>query len=136
MKDAYQFTGGEYDGQDQFRIDRTTGGHNRNGREPLMLRLRLSGSAAALALTFTLFYFALPVAAKDLTLFNASYDPTRELYHEFNDVFAKHWKDTTGDSLMVRQSNGGSGAQARAAQPSRFRRARSATFSSRGKTKR
>jgi sulfate/thiosulfate transport system substrate-binding protein len=79
-----------------------------------MLPTRLSGSAAALALTLTLLSFALPAAAKELTLLNASYDPTRELYHEFNDVFAKHWKETTGDSLTVRQSNGGSGAQARA----------------------
>lgn len=54
------------------------------------------------------------VAAKDLTLLNASYDPTRELYHEYNDVFARHWKETTGENLIIRQSNGGSGAQARA----------------------
>ncbi len=54
------------------------------------------------------------VTATDLTLLNASYDPTRELYHEFNDVFAKHWQQTTGDTLTIRQSNGGSGAQARA----------------------
>jgi sulfate/thiosulfate transport system substrate-binding protein len=53
-------------------------------------------------------------AAKDLTLLNASYDPTRELYHDFNDVFAKHWQQTTGDTLTIRQSNAGSGAQARA----------------------
>ena len=48
------------------------------------------------------------------TILNASYDPTRELYHEFNEAFAKHWKQTTGQTLTIRQSNGGSGAQARA----------------------
>jgi sulfate/thiosulfate transport system substrate-binding protein len=95
-------------------IDRITGGLIRYGRVPLMLRLRSSRRILALLLTLGLMTSALPVAAKDLTLLNASYDPTRELYHEFNDVFSKHWQQTTGDSLTVRQSNGGSGAQARA----------------------
>jgi sulfate/thiosulfate-binding protein len=80
-----------------------------------MLRLRLSRRAVALVLvTFAFAAFPRLGAAKDLTLLNASYDPTRELYHEFNEVFAKHWQQTSGDSLTVRQSNGGSGAQARA----------------------
>ena len=48
------------------------------------------------------------------TLLNVSYDPTRELYQEFNAAFAKHWKDKTGEALTVRQSHGGSGKQARA----------------------
>ncbi len=52
--------------------------------------------------------------AKDITLLNVSYDPTRELYQEFNTAFAKHWKEKTGDSLTVNQSHGGSGKQARA----------------------
>ena len=52
-------------------------------------------------------------AAKDLTLLNASYDPTRELYQEFNASFAKHWKEKTGDSVTIKQSHGGSGKQAR-----------------------
>ncbi len=47
------------------------------------------------------------------TLLNVSYDPTRELYQEFNAEFAKHWKATTGADLSVRQSHGGSGKQAR-----------------------
>src|SRR5579871_6128409 len=80
-----------------------------------MLRLRLSRRAVALVLvTFAFAAFPRLGAARDLTLLNASYDPTRELYHEFNEVFAKHWQQTSGDSLTVRQSNGGSGAQARA----------------------
>jgi sulfate/thiosulfate transport system substrate-binding protein len=88
-----------------------------------MLRDRFSRSAGAL-LRYATLAFAIAVvaifanvgraSAKDLTLLNASYDPTRELYHEFNDVFARHWQQTTGDTVTIRQSNGGSGAQARA----------------------
>ena len=46
-------------------------------------------------------------------LLNVSYDPTRELYVEFNQAFAKHWKAKTGQDLAIRQSHGGSGKQAR-----------------------
>jgi len=52
--------------------------------------------------------------AKDVVLLNASYDPTRELYQDFNKSFVKYWKDKTGDTLVVNQSHGGSGKQARA----------------------
>ena len=48
------------------------------------------------------------------TILNVSYDPTRELYQEFNAAFAKHWRATTGQEVTVRQSHGGSGKQARA----------------------
>jgi len=51
--------------------------------------------------------------AKDITLLNVSYDPTRELYQDFNAAFAKHWKEKTGDTVIIRQSHGGSGKQAR-----------------------
>lgn len=51
--------------------------------------------------------------AKDVTLLNVSYDPTRELYVEFNKAFAAHWKAKTGDTVSVKQSHGGSGKQAR-----------------------
>lgn len=54
------------------------------------------------------------VLAKDVTLLNVSYDPTRELYREFNIAFAKHWKEKTGDNVKVDQSHGGSGGQSRA----------------------
>lgn len=54
------------------------------------------------------------VFAKDITLLNVSYDPTRELYRDFNAAFAKHWKEKTGDVVKVDQSHGGSGAQSRA----------------------
>jgi sulfate/thiosulfate-binding protein len=52
--------------------------------------------------------------AKDLTLLNVSYDPTRELYKDFNAAFVKHWKDQTGQTILIKQSHGGSGKQARA----------------------
>ena len=52
--------------------------------------------------------------AADQTLLNVSYDPTRELYEEFNVAFAKHWNETTGNSVTIEQSHGGSGKQAQA----------------------
>jgi sulfate/thiosulfate transport system substrate-binding protein len=48
------------------------------------------------------------------TLLNVSYDPTRELYQNFNAAFAKYWKAKSGESVSIKQSHGGSGAQARA----------------------
>ncbi|HZE90127.1 MAG TPA: sulfate ABC transporter substrate-binding protein [Rhizobacter sp.] len=51
--------------------------------------------------------------AKDITLLNVSYDPTRELYQEYNAAFAKYWKAKTGDTVTVKASHGGSGKQAR-----------------------
>src|SRR5512145_1686058 len=66
-----------------------------------------------LSLAFTAQAVA-PSFAKDVTLLNVSYDPTRELYQEYNEAFAKHWKQTTGESVTINQSHGGSGKQARA----------------------
>ena len=70
---------------------------------------------AALATLLTLLLAATSVsaAAKDITLLNVSYDPTRELYVDFNKAFAAHWKAKTGDVVKVRQSHGGSGKQGR-----------------------
>src|SRR5688572_29940959 len=51
--------------------------------------------------------------AKEVTLLNVSYDPTRELYEQYNAAFAKHWKAKTGDDVTIKQSHGGSGKQAR-----------------------
>ena len=51
--------------------------------------------------------------AKDIKLLNVSYDPTRELYREYNAAFAKHWLAKTGDNVSIQQSHGGSGAQSR-----------------------
>ncbi|MGE3305530.1 MAG: sulfate ABC transporter substrate-binding protein [Rhizobiaceae bacterium] len=53
-------------------------------------------------------------AFADTTLLNVSYDPTRELYKEFNEAFAKHWLAETGETVTIQQSHGGSGKQARA----------------------
>jgi sulfate/thiosulfate transport system substrate-binding protein len=47
-------------------------------------------------------------------LLNVSYDPTRELYKEINEGFARQWQAKTGDTIVIRQSHGGSGKQARA----------------------
>ncbi len=55
-----------------------------------------------------------PALAADITLLNVSYDPTRELYQDYNQAFAKYWKAKTGDDVKFNQSHGGSGKQARA----------------------
>ncbi len=69
----------------------------------------------AAALVATLGWgFSLPALAQQpVTLLNVSYDPTRELYAEFNTAFAKHWKAQAGQDVTVKQSHGGSGKQAR-----------------------
>ncbi|RZU45096.1 sulfate transport system substrate-binding protein [Fluviicoccus keumensis] len=64
----------------------------------------------AFALTLGL---AAPVLA-DVSLLNVSYDPTRELYQDYNAAFAKYWKTKTGETVTFKQSHGGSGKQARA----------------------
>ncbi|HMV78866.1 MAG TPA: sulfate ABC transporter substrate-binding protein [Leptospiraceae bacterium] len=53
------------------------------------------------------------IFAKDITLLNVSYDPTREFYVEYNALFAKYWKSKTGDDVRINQSHGGGGKQAR-----------------------
>jgi len=49
----------------------------------------------------------------DKEILNVSYDPTRELYQEFNKAFAKHWEQKTKEKVTIKQSHGGSGKQAR-----------------------
>jgi sulfate/thiosulfate transport system substrate-binding protein len=72
-----------------------------------MLLKKLIQSALALALVT-------PAAfAADVSLLNVSYDPTRELYQDFNKAFATQWKAKSGDNVTVKQSHGGSGKQAR-----------------------
>lgn len=66
------------------------------------------------AVLITLFLAAASLAARDIQLLNVSYDPTRELYQEFNAAFAAYWKAKTGDTVTIQQSHGGSGKQARA----------------------
>ncbi len=70
-------------------------------------KLLLSTLLAALA-------FTTPASAADISLLNVSYDPTRELYQDYNAAFAKYWKAKTGDNVTVKASHGGSGKQARA----------------------
>jgi sulfate transport system substrate-binding protein len=72
------------------------------------MRSRCRFAALAVLLTVTL------ASAKKVSILNVSYDPTRELYQEFNAAFAKVWKAKTGNDLTVQQSHGGSGKQARA----------------------
>ena len=69
-------------------------------RRAVMLALALGVTSAA--------------ARADVTLLNVSYDPTRELYKAINDAFAADWKTKTGETLAIKASHGGSGAQARA----------------------
>jgi sulfate transport system substrate-binding protein len=58
-------------------------------------------------------FSAAPVSA-DISLLNVSYDPTRELYKEYNEAFAKHWLETKHEKVTINQSHGGGGKQARA----------------------
>ena len=67
----------------------------------------------ALAASLTL-GFAVTVHGQDRTLINVSYDPTRELYAQFNQAFVRHWHETTGETVAIQVTHGGSGAQARA----------------------
>jgi sulfate/thiosulfate transport system substrate-binding protein len=71
--------------------------------------LALLGSAALVLGT------SLPGSARaDTTLLNVSYDPTREFYQAFNEAFAEHWKQETGEDVTIQMSHGGAGKQARA----------------------
>ncbi len=72
------------------------------------LYLGLSALIAALALANPL-----AASAAEVTLLNVSYDPTRELYQDYNAAFAKYWQAKTGDKVTIKQSHGGSGKQAR-----------------------
>ena len=69
--------------------------------------------AALAALGALMLAQAAPAAADANTLLNVSYDPTRELYDDYNKAFAKHWATRTGKKVAIRQSHGGSGKQAR-----------------------
>ena len=69
--------------------------------------LAYGGLAAALVVGF-----GVTARAQDQTLLNVSYDPTRELYESFNQAFAAHWQETTGGTVTIEQSHGGSGKQA------------------------
>ncbi len=65
------------------------------------------------ALLITSLLLPLSGLSAEVSLLNVSYDPTRELYQDFNAAFTKHWQAKTGDSVTIKQSHGGSGKQAR-----------------------
>ncbi len=69
---------------------------------------------AALAIGVSIGLAGLAAASNAAELLNVSYDPTRELYQDFNAAFIKHWKAEGGEDLTIKQSHGGSGKQARA----------------------
>lgn len=70
--------------------------------------------STVLALGLALLLSGASVLAKNIELLNVSYDPTREVYVEFNRAFAAHWQAKTGETVSIRQSHGGSSKQARA----------------------
>ena len=72
-----------------------------------MLLKKISQSLLAFA------FLSQAAVAANVTLLNVSYDPTRELYQDYNAAFARQWKAKTGDNVTVKQSHGGSGKQAR-----------------------
>jgi len=75
----------------------------------------LLSSLTVLILSLGLFVApASSASAKQIQLLNVSYDPTRELYEDYNKVFADYWKKQSGDDVTISQSHGGSGKQARA----------------------
>jgi sulfate transport system substrate-binding protein len=79
--------------------------------EVKMDKLRLT--VLLLALFLVSFAYAQSKAAKKVTLLNVSYDPTRELYQDYNKAFSEYYKGKTGVEVTVNQSHGGSGGQAR-----------------------
>jgi sulfate/thiosulfate transport system substrate-binding protein len=82
---------------------------------PPTMRTRFAapGSMALFALALSTGAAGAQSTAKPVTLLNVSYDPTRELYEDFNQQFAAYWKRQTGQEVTIRQSHGGSGKQAR-----------------------
>ncbi|NOT13475.1 MAG: sulfate ABC transporter substrate-binding protein [Methylococcaceae bacterium] len=74
--------------------------------------MKLTRSLQYLYLVLTLLFSSTTLA--DRTLLNVSYDPTRELYQEFNQEFIKYWKDKTKEEVEIQQSHGGAGKQTRA----------------------
>jgi sulfate/thiosulfate transport system substrate-binding protein len=79
----------------------------------MQTRFAAAGSLLLLALTGGAGQAGAQSSAKPVTLLNVSYDPTRELYEDFNQQFAAYWKGKTGQEVTIRQSHGGSGKQAR-----------------------
>lgn len=78
-----------------------------------MIRRIVPLAAGLLATGFVASFLASAALAADINLLNVSYDPTRELYVEFNKAFANAYRKETGKSVEIKQSHGGSGSQAR-----------------------
>lgn len=79
----------------------------------MRIKQRISISITVLLSSF-FFWISLLHAGEPAVILNVSYDPTRELYQEFNAAFAKHWQKEKGQTVTIKQSHGGSGKQARA----------------------
>jgi sulfate/thiosulfate-binding protein len=77
-------------------------------------KLKIRKTIAAAVFSTAVAISSVAPAYADVTLLNVSYDPTRELYKEFNEAFAAKWLKDTGETVTVEQSHGGSGKQARA----------------------
>lgn len=75
---------------------------------------RLKIALTTLLVTSVLLGASATYATTSVELLNVSYDPTRELYQQYNPEFAKYWKDKTGQVVAIKQSHGGAGKQARA----------------------
>ncbi len=69
--------------------------------------------SSTMSLAFGLLLLGCAASAAEVRLLNVSYDPTRELYQDVDAAFVKYWKDKTGETVVVEQSHGGSGKQAR-----------------------
>jgi sulfate/thiosulfate-binding protein len=82
-------------------------------RQELQMKTLNRRQVLAAALATAAAPHELRAAAGSITLLNVSYDPTRELYVDYNKAFARHWKAKTGQDVRVNQSHGGSGKQAR-----------------------
>ncbi|MFO1148389.1 MAG: sulfate ABC transporter substrate-binding protein [Alsobacter sp.] len=80
---------------------------------PTIIQLRKARDLALFAGSVLLILFVTVAAHAQTTILNVSYDPTRELYKAINQAFAADWKAKTGEAVTIRQSHGGSGAQAR-----------------------
>src|SRR3984885_11483048 len=78
-----------------------------------LLARTIQVAAYAIATAMLLGSASAALAAGDVTILNVSYDPTRELYVDYNKAFAKYWLDKTGQKVLINQSHGGSGKQAR-----------------------
>jgi sulfate/thiosulfate-binding protein len=78
-----------------------------------MLKFRRKSAGWAVAIAFAM-GLAGNVARAETSLLNVSYDPTREFYEAYNEAFAAHWKEETGEDITIETSHGGSGKQARA----------------------